>query len=93
MPEAARKLCPWASGMVWFCCEATVFFADVVDGADVGMVEGGGGFGFPAEAGESLRIFADIGRKEFEGDEAVEAGILGFGDDATELFRGCVSGM
>jgi len=27
------------------------FFANVVDGADVGMVESGRGFGFAAEAG------------------------------------------
>ena len=39
-------------------------FADVVDGADVGMIERGGGLGFALEALESLRIVGDVRRAE-----------------------------
>jgi hypothetical protein len=55
---------------------AAVFFADVVDGADVGMVEGGRGFGFAAETLEGLAVGGEFFGKKFESDEAVEAGIL-----------------
>jgi len=61
---------------------AGVFFADVVDGADVGVIESGGGFGFAAEAGEGLRVVSDFGREKFEGDEAVEACVLSLKDNA-----------
>ena len=37
-----------------------VLFADVVNGADVGMVERGGGLGFALETGEGLGIAGDI---------------------------------
>ena len=58
--------------------EALAFvFADFVDGADVGMVQGGGGAGFPAEAFQSLRICGHIIGQELEGDEAAERGVLG----------------
>ena len=57
-------------------------FADVVDGADVGVIEGGCGLGFALEAGECLRISGDVFGEEFESDEAVEAGVFGFVDDA-----------
>ena len=49
-----------------------VFFADVVDGADVGMIERGGGLGFALEAGEGLRIVGDVVGEELQGDEAAE---------------------
>jgi len=35
-------------------------FADVVNGADVGMIQGRGGFGFAAETAQSLRVFDNI---------------------------------
>ncbi len=57
-------------------------FADVVDGADVGMVERGGGAGFALEAFEGLRIASEIVGEKFERDEAAEAGVFGFVDDA-----------
>src|SRR6202035_5239561 len=43
----------------------SVFFADVVDGADVGMVESGSGFGFAAKAAEGLGIFGEVVGKKF----------------------------
>ena len=57
-------------------------FADVVDGADVGVIEGGGGLRFALETGERLRIGGDVFGEEFECDEAMEAGVFGFVDDA-----------
>ena len=36
-----------------------------VDGADVGVIEGGGGFGFALKAAEGLRIFGDVVGQEF----------------------------
>ncbi len=41
-----------------------VLFADVVDGADVGMIESGGGLGLAAKAGEGLRILSNDRREE-----------------------------
>ncbi len=61
---------------------AAFVFADVVDGADVWVVQSGGGLGFALEAGEGLRVGGDIFGEEFEGDETAEAGVFGFVDDA-----------
>ena len=55
---------------------AAVVFADVVDGADIGMIEGGGGFGFALEAFEGLRVASEIVGEEFESDGAIEARVL-----------------
>src|SRR5579864_2955418 len=59
-----------------------ILLVDLVNGADVGMVEGGGGLGFTAEAAQNLRVFRDLVRQELQGDEAVELGVDGFVDDA-----------
>ena len=55
---------------------------EFVDGADIGMIQGGGCFGFTAEAFEGLAITSGFFGEEFEGDEAVEASVFGFEDDA-----------
>ena len=55
--------------------------ADVVNGADVGMVESGGGLGFALEAAESLRVSGDLVGQELQGDEAAELNVLGLVDD------------
>ena len=71
-----------------------VFFADVVNGADVGMVQGGSGAGFAAEAFEGLRVAGEVVRKEFEGDMTAEANILRLVDNshpsAAEFFQDAV---
>ena len=59
-----------------------VFFADFVNGADVGVVQCGGGLGFALKTGESLRIAGYVIGKELEGDEAVKARVFRFVDDA-----------
>jgi len=75
---------------------AAVLFADVIDGADVGVIEGGGGFGFAAETFEGLAVAGGFFGEEFEGDEAVQASVFGLEDDAhaaaTELFEDTVVG-
>src|ERR1700756_3162537 len=61
-----------------FHCDegAAVLFADVVNGADIGMVESRGGFGFATEAPEGLAVGRELFGKEFEGDEAVQTRVL-----------------
>ena len=71
-----------------------VFFADVVNRADVRMVERGSGLRFALEASERARVVADVFRKKFQRDVAVEAIVFGFVDDAhaagTEAFENAV---
>src|SRR4029077_20349402 len=57
-------------------------FINFVDGADVGMVQGGGGAGFALKALQRLRVGSNIWRKYFEGDEASEFDVFGLVDDA-----------
>ena len=73
-----------------------VLLADVVNGADVGMIKGGGGLGFALETCEGLRVFGDIVGKKFERDETVQANVFGFVNDAhaaaAEFFGDAVVG-
>ena len=55
-------------------------FADFVDGADVGMIQGRGGASFAAETFQGLRVSRNIVRQEFESDEAAKFGVLGLVD-------------
>jgi hypothetical protein len=67
--------------------------ADFIDGADVGVVQGGGGAGFPAEPLQGLRVLGNIVRKEFQSDEAAKIVVFGFVDHthpAAELFDDAV---
>ena len=59
-----------------------VFFANVVNRADIRMIERGGGLRFALEAREGARVGADIFGKEFQRDAAMEAIVFGFVDDA-----------
>jgi hypothetical protein len=55
-----------------------IFLADVVNGADVRMVQRRGCLGFTAEAGERLPVMGNVLGKEFEGDEAMQTGVFSF---------------
>jgi hypothetical protein len=66
---------------------AARIFPDVVNGADVGMIQRGGGLGFTAETLERIRIVGEILWKELESDMAIEAGIHGFVVLATVFTR------
>ena len=59
-----------------------VVFADFVDGANVGVIQGRGGLRFALKAFESLQVAGDAVGKEFKSDEAVELGVFGFVDNA-----------
>ena len=59
-----------------------VLLADVVDGADVGMVQGGCGACFPPKARERLRVLGQFFGKKLQGDEAVQPRVLGLIDHA-----------
>ena len=73
-----------------------ILLADIVDGADVGVVECGGSLGFALKAGEGLGIAGNLFGEKFEGDEAAEAGVFGFVDNthatASKLFDDAVVG-
>ena len=55
-------------------------FADFIYGADVGMVQSGGGTCFAAKAFQCLRILGHFVGQEFQGDEAAKLGVLGLVD-------------
>ena len=57
-------------------------FADVVNGANVGVVQGRGGACFAAETFDGLGVLRNVVGKKFQGDVAAEAGVLGLVDDA-----------
>lgn len=59
-----------------------VVVVDLINGANIGVVEGGSGAGFTEEAIAHLGIVSNFGRKEFESGETLEAGVFGFIDDA-----------
>jgi len=70
--EAVQKLHGYES--------VACFLADVVNGADVRMIERGGGPRFAAETLECLCVQSQIFGKKFQGHETGEAGIFGFVD-------------
>ena len=51
--------------------------ADVVNRADVGMVESRRGLRFTLKTGKSLGVFGDFIGQEFQGDKSVQPGVLG----------------
>ena len=55
---------------------AAILLADVVNGADVGMIERRRGLGFALKTAQGLGIAGDFIGKELEGDKTVEAGVL-----------------
>ena len=73
---------------------ATIFFADVVNGADVGMIERRGGTGLAAEALQRLGIASYVIGQKFEGNKPAQARVLGLVDNAhaatTELLDDAV---
>src|ERR1700735_3979299 len=61
---------------------ASGVLADVVDGADIGMVQRRGGFGFAAETLKCLMILGEVVGKKLERDKTSEAGVFGLVDPA-----------
>ena len=58
-----------------------VLIVDLIDGADVGMVQGRSGLGLTLKAAQSLLVSGDLIGKEFERHKAIEFDILGLVDD------------
>src|SRR5882672_7437266 len=71
-----------------------VLLVNLVNGADVGMVQRGGSLGFALEAAECLRIFGNVVGQELEGNEAAELQVLSLVDhthaSAAELLNDAV---
>jgi len=57
-------------------------YADVMDGADVGMIQGGSGPRLALESAQRFPVASQIVRQELEGDEATEPCVLRFVDHA-----------
>src|SRR4029077_4209203 len=70
--------------------------ADVVDSANVGVIEGRGGLCFALEARDDLRVAGYIVGKKFERDQAMKTSVFGFINhahaSATELLDDAVVG-
>src|SRR5450432_3567838 len=62
--------------------EMPLVLADLVNGADVGMVQGRCGASLAAKTLESLRILRSILGKKFQSDEPAQQRVLGFVDHA-----------
>ena len=61
---------------------AAVLLADIVNGADVGVIQRRRGACLAAESRQGLGIVGEVWRQELQRDEALQPGILGFVDDA-----------
>ena len=59
-----------------------VLLRDLVNCADVGVIQRGCGSCFATEPFKRLRVAGDVFRKEFQRNEAAELVVLGFVDDA-----------
>ena len=55
-----------------------VGLTDIVNGADIGVIERGGGLGLALKPGQSLRVFGDFIGQELQRHKTPQAGILGF---------------
>src|SRR2546427_7003511 len=60
----------------------TVLLSDLMDRADVGMVQGGSSASLTSEPFQSLRVLGYVLWQEFQRDEAPKLGVLGFIDHA-----------
>ena len=71
-----------------------LLLANVVNRADVGVVQCGRGLCFTLKAGQRLRVSGDFIGQEFQGDKSAQPGVLGLVDDphpaATELLDNAV---
>ena len=61
---------------------AAVLLADVMNGADVGMIQGGRGSSLALEPAQRLPVASQVVRQELERHEATEPGVLRFVDHA-----------
>src|SRR5215469_15108027 len=57
-------------------------FANIIDGADIGVVQSGGGLRFTLEPRQGLPVLGHIIRKKLHGNKAMEPSVLSFVDHA-----------
>ncbi len=73
-----------------------LLLTDVVDGADIRVIQCGGGLRFALETRQSLGILGNFVRQKFQSDEAMEARVFRFVDDshsaAAQFFHNAVVG-
>src|SRR4051794_40590714 len=73
---------------------AAVLFSDVVDGADIGMIQRRRCLRFALKAGQDLRVAGDIVRQKLQRHKAMQAHVFSFVDDShsasTELLEDAV---
>ncbi len=55
-----------------------ILVANIVDGADVGMIESGGGLRLPSKSRQRLCISGHLVRQKLECDETVQPRVFGF---------------
>ena len=71
-----------------------ILISDIMNGADVGVIQSRRGLGLALKPGQGVRISGYILRQKLKCDETVEANILRLVDDAhaatTELFQNAV---
>ena len=58
------------------------WLADVMEGADVRMVQAGDGLGFPLEPLAEIGVGGHMRREDLDGDRAIQAGVGGLADFA-----------
>ena len=58
----------------------SILLPDVIDRADVRVIQGGGGLRLALEASQSLSVSGNLLGQELQGDETTEPGILGLED-------------
>jgi hypothetical protein len=75
---------------------ACVLIVNLVDRADIRMIQRRRSLRFALEAGERLLIFSNFVRKELQGHKAMQLHVLGFVDDthppAAEFFDDVIVG-
>ncbi len=71
-----------------------IFLANVVNSADIGMIQRGSGLGLALKTSQGLRVTGDLVRQEFQGHKTVQPGVFGLVNDAhaaaTELLDNAV---
>ena len=72
----------------------SILLADVINRADIGMIQRGRGLGLALKAGQRLRVAGNFFGQELESDEAMQPRILGLIDHAhapaAELLKNAV---
>jgi hypothetical protein len=59
-----------------------ILLADFMNRADVGMIEGGSGLRLALKTGQRLRVFGNFVGQKLQGDEAMQAEVLGLVNNA-----------